>query len=1011
MDRRAPTPSAAIHPGFQNALRLALHDRNWIRDYAFQPRLLSLAPIGRRATFQQDGLGGALRFGSGSSLPRTESHHPSGRFSATVADPLVTDNWLGGTGTWNVTGNWSGGVPNNGTPVGTTYDVFIDHGRAGASVVTLNINVGINNLTIDSDDSLAIGNGFSLTINGSSIANAGKLSLNSTGNITSLAIGAPSVTLSGGGTVTLSNNANNFIFGATTADTLTNQETIQGAGHIGNGQLTLVNSGIINSNQTAGMTIQANGGTTNTGTLEATSGSTLGLVGMTVTNTGGTISANGSKLQEINATINGGTVTLTGASTLQMTNGIIHNGSTLNNSATGTIEVVAGTNTLGGTVNNPAGGVIKVDNNALLILENGSYPKLGTVTLNSTGNFTDLEIGGANVTLSGGTVTLSNNANNFIFGATAADTLTNQETIQGAGHIGNGQMGLLNSGTILANQSTPLVIQPSTAGFTNNGTLQVNSGDLMHVLGGPFTNFSGTTLTGGTYNVTGTVEIDQLGSTGGEIVTDAAHINLTGLSSSFVDAAGKDALSKLASTTAAGSFALAGGRNFTTAGNFTNNGALTIGTGSKFDVNGNLTNFSGTTLTGGSYNVTGTLQFNSANVVTNAANITLSGTSSKITDQGGAANALANFATNSSTGSFTLSGGQTLTTSGSFTNAGTLTVATGSTFTLNGGGTYTQTGGTTTVDGLLKSSVTTAALNLNGGSLFGTGMLGFGVVDSGIITPADSKTSAGMLAVSGTYHQNSGGALNIAIGGTTPGTKYDQLNVTGAATLNGTLNLSLINGFVPTVGSTFEILNASSVSGTFSTVNGTKINASEHFVVACDTTDCDVTVASGATTASVGTTGVQRSTDSSGRAKYANVVVRMPRNRDLATLAGGFHRDQLTTFRIRDLGAFTHHLAEPRSTPRGSFSSFVLARPEWPSQLAQKASPNAAGMCRGFAGRIAPHQALTPAGNHGGVEHRRLELGFDLLSLVGNPHRFMQGLFSEPGSPNGLTYLLFNGSH
>jgi hypothetical protein len=92
--------------------------------------------------------------------------------------------------------------------------------------------------------------------------------------------------------------------------------------------------------------------------------------------------------------------------------------------------------------------------------------------------------------------------------------------------------------------------------------------------------------------------------------------------------------------------------------------------------------------------------------------------------------------------------------------------------------------------------------------------------------------------------------LDIAIGGTTAGTKYDQLNVSGAASLKGTLNLSLIGGFVPTVGSTFEILNAGSVTGTFSTVKGTSINGSEHFVVSCDTTDCDVTVASGAFIAS-----------------------------------------------------------------------------------------------------------------------------------------------------------------
>jgi len=57
------------------------------------------------------------------------------------------------------------------------------------------------------------------------------------------------------------------------------------------------------------------------------------------------------------------------------------------------------------------------------------------------------------------------------------------------------------------------------------------------------------------------------------------------------------------------------GHNFTTTGNLTNNGALTVGAADSFVVNGNLTNFSGTTLTGGGYNISGALQFNGANIV------------------------------------------------------------------------------------------------------------------------------------------------------------------------------------------------------------------------------------------------------------------------------------------------------------------------------------------------------------------------------------------------------------
>ena len=144
-------------------------------------------------------------------------------------------------------------------------------------------------------------------------------------------------------------------------------------------------------------------------------------------------------------------------------------------------------------------------------------------------------------------------------------------------------MGLVNGGTIIANQSTPLIIQPNFMGFTNNGTLQVNNGDIMQVKTGPFSNFVGTTLTGGTYNVSGTLEIDQLGNTGGEIVTNAAHIIMNGPTSTFVDSASNDALSNLNTNAVGSGFTIMGGRNFTTAGNFTNNGTLTVGGGgSKF---------------------------------------------------------------------------------------------------------------------------------------------------------------------------------------------------------------------------------------------------------------------------------------------------------------------------------------------------------------------------------------------------------------------------------------------
>src|SRR5271157_570589 len=60
---------------------------------------------------------------------------------------------------------------------------------------------------------------------------------------------------------------------------------------------------------------------------------------------------------------------------------------------------------------------------------------------------------------------------------------------------------------------------------------------------------------------------------------------------------------------------------------FSNSGTVDIQTGTV-DLAGAFSNFSGSTLTGGTYLVTGTLQFNNANIATNAATIVLNGTAS-----------------------------------------------------------------------------------------------------------------------------------------------------------------------------------------------------------------------------------------------------------------------------------------------------------------------------------------------------------------------------------------------
>src|SRR4029079_16651702 len=78
------------------------------------------------------------------------------------------------------------------------------------------------------------------------------------------------------------------------------------------------------------------------------------------------------------------------------------------------------------------------------------------------------------LTLSGGgTVTLSDNAANVIFGSADSVTLTNVDnTISGAGQFGEGHLTLVNKGTIIADGSNALVIDTGDHAVVNTGTLE-----------------------------------------------------------------------------------------------------------------------------------------------------------------------------------------------------------------------------------------------------------------------------------------------------------------------------------------------------------------------------------------------------------------------------------------------------------------------------------------------------------------------------------------------------------
>jgi hypothetical protein len=292
---------------------------------------------------------------------------------------------------------------------------------------------------------------------------------------------------------------------------------------------------------------------------------------------------------------------------------------------------------------------------------------------------------------------------------------------------------------------------------------------------------------------------------------------------------------------------------------FNNTGTLNAASGSTIYFNNNggpFLNLVNGTLTGGTYNVAGTLDL-PGNITTNDAKITLTGKASQILNPNNT-NALAGFATNASKGSFDLKGSQSFTAAGTFTNQGAIVVGKGSIFTVGSGGSYLQTGGRTTVNGKLTLSSTedeaddssnsapgAPGIRISKGLLFGNGgNIAAHLFLSGTVIPADSLTTTGKLGITGAYTQTAAGALDANVAGASSG-QFNVLNVTGAATLSGTLNIKLLNNFVPLVGATFEILTARQVTGTFVTVNGTKINDSEHFTVSYNADNVTLTVVSG----------------------------------------------------------------------------------------------------------------------------------------------------------------------
>ncbi len=770
-------------------------------------RLLGVANSGAETvTNVNNTISGAGQFGAGNSIEFINQSggtiNASAATNALVVTPtgnstLVTANGGGfvNQGLMEATNTGglvlSGGEFNNtgGTikAVGTGNNVYLENnttivggtlnGSGGGFVETASgHNSTLSGVTIAG--TFAAVNNSATTISGT-ITNNGTIALGSIGNFTQLQIaGGQTVTLNGGGAVTLTDNSNNFIQDAAagTGKLINVDNTISGAGQLGNGRLAFDNQthGVINANQlTNALILQSNAaGFTNEGLMEATSAGGLVVSGGSIVNAGGTISAIGTSVVgsntvgnnvylQNNTTIAGGRLSSSGGAVVESANGQTAN---LDGASHGTVTIT---------------GTYQVSNNSTTNLS-GTITNNGTINLASVGNFTDLRFADGTQLTGGGTIALSDNSNNRFLGVvnSGAETVTNvNNTITGAGQFGaSNSIEFINQsgGTINANGTNSLVITPTTNStlIAANGGAFVNQG-LMEA-----TNTGGLVLNSGLYNNTGTIK--AVGTGNNVYLQNNATIaggTISGSNGGIVESANGQA-GHLIGVTITGAYQVTNNSTTTLSGTITNQGTITVNGAGNFT---DLTFADGTTLTGGGSIVLSDnpnnrlfgLQNSGAETVTNLNN-TISGAG-----QFGASNSVEfiNKATVNANGTnaliITPTTNSTVVTAngGGFVNQGTLEATNTGGLVLNSGQ-FNNATGTIKAVGAGNNVYLQNNVTVSGGTLTTTG--------GGVI-----ETVSGHAA-----HLDGVSQGGITLNGTYQVTNNSTTTLSGVFTNNGTVNVS-----------------------------------------------------------------------------------------------------------------------------------------------------------------------------------------------------------------------------
>jgi len=640
----------------------------------------------------------------------------------------------------------------------------------GASSVANSGTLNVSG-TMTVNNTLTVNSGTFLTINGATVNGTGSISVN--GRIDQS--GATSVI-----SAVLNNNPSGEVY------VISGELDVEGGGS-GDGPFNIDSGGILNF-PSGSYTMTGNGAVSGTGTLEV-SGGTLSIGGVTspsnFTLSSGTLTGAG-LLSVSNMTWSGGTMSGTGAT------------SQIVGSGTGNFTGANGAMVLDGRTFNDYGYVnYTATTNPLTLNNSATFGVYGTFDFKADGSIA-----------SDGTGSLVIAPNGFLVksGGSGISTISAQSSNSSTVSAASGTLQFAGSGTHSGH---------FTANVGTTITFSAPSTDLQGTVdgGGTFSFPSGLTFLDGAYAPTGTTAIG-----GGTVV-----VSLPSSTTNLTFTSGTMNLGDTFTMTGTGTWSggtMSNGGTFDVASGATLTidaaNALAIISNATF-VNDGTTNYTAAApnylkMVGGTLTNNGTFDIQTDQPIVGIAfapsSLKPSPTKLKAKPDAliiGGSPVITN------NGTFQKSGGSgTTSIDPAFTNTATVLALLG---TMDFTTTYTQSSGTTTLGpgGISVAS----ALQLNGGTLNGAGTLTGDLQNSATVAPGDPST-IGTIAITGNYTQAAGGALTMKIGGAA---SFDQLQVGSAATLAGTLNESLINGYAPANGATFPVMTFASRSGDFAVKN------------------------------------------------------------------------------------------------------------------------------------------------------------------------------------------------